>query len=99
MPDFDPRGGFAFEVGPAGKPAFTGTVIASRDDNGLRLDGLIEAHLPGVSKAEGKLEYSNKQWSGGIDIGVDNFKLPGLQSANVHVGFANDNFEVTGTSR
>lgn len=96
VPDFDPRGEFAFEVGPAGKPAFSGSVVASKDDNGLRLDGLIQAHLPGVSKAEGKLEYSNKQWSGGIDIGVDDFKLPGLESADVHVGFAGDKFEVSG---
>lgn len=96
VPDFDPQGWLDFEVGPAGKPAFTGSVVVGKDDNGLRLEGLIQAHLPGVSKAEGKLEYSNKLWSGSIDIGVDNFKLPGLQSANVHVGFAEGKFEVTG---
>jgi hypothetical protein len=84
-PEFEPTGTLGFEVGPTHRPLLDGSVKASRDDDGLVLQGGIDARIPGVDKAHGNLSYRAGHWSGSIEISSQQIKLPSVQSASLRI--------------
>jgi len=78
---FSAKGVLAFKVGTYADAKLT----ARADKEGFRADGVVDFHVPGLDKAQGKISYHDKQLTGQISIGKDKFKLPGIKSANLTV--------------
>ncbi len=78
---FSAKGVLAFKVSTYADAKLT----ANADKDGFRADGVVDFHVPGLDKAQGKISYRDKQLTGQISIGKDKFKLPGIKSANLTV--------------
>jgi len=80
-PEFKAIGAFGFKIGSV----VDGLMTASADTDGFAAKGEINAHLPGVDKANGTLEYRNRKWSGGIEIKSTQIKIPGVESGTLQL--------------
>jgi hypothetical protein len=96
-PAFRPYGTLGFEVGPKGKPILDGSVTAEADTSGFFAHGQINAYLPGVDQAQGKVEYRNGRWKGEININSTQIKLPMIQSASLRVDFTDEGATPSGS--
>ena len=67
-PEFKPVGTLGFEIGAQGRPIASGEVTASADEAGLKLDGVLNAHLPGIDAAKGEVHFQGGAWSGSVHI-------------------------------
>jgi hypothetical protein len=96
-PDFKPSGTIAFELLPGGKKLIDGKLTAEADADGFVARGDLNAYLPGVDKAGGKIEYGIKRgWSGGVTVESTQIKLPYVKSGQLVVGFKGSDVFVTG---
>jgi hypothetical protein len=86
-PKFLPSGNIDFVYAAGGKTLLDASLEATRDDNGFVLTGNLNAYLPGVDKAAGKIEYRNRQWSGGARVESSQIKLPFIENGALTVGF------------
>ncbi len=96
LPEFHPEGVLEFAVGPAARPFATGRIAVSADANGLVLDGTLDAHIPRVEQAQGRISYRNGQWTGGITIASTQIGIRDIQSGEVRLAFVNDELTVSG---
>lgn len=88
-PDFIPSGRIAFAYGPQDNRPVTGLVTAGADEKGFRLDGMLTANIPRVDNATGMLSYSDRKWSGQIDIASSQIKIPGYRSGSFQARLVN----------
>lgn len=91
-PEFKATGAFGFRVGSL----VDGSLTASADTDGFVAKGEINAHLPGVDKANGRLEYRQRRWSGGIEIASTQIKIPGVESGVLRVTLTDDGLVPSG---
>jgi hypothetical protein len=82
-PEVRAEGRLAFAVGPAKKPLADGVLTVSADADGLAAAGEVDVHVPGVDQAKGKLEYRNRQLSGGFEISTTQIKIPGVSGGSL----------------
>ena len=86
-PEFKPEGTLAFDIGPADKRVASGQIVITADDKGIKLDGDLYAHLPGVDQAKGEVHMSGGVWTGSVHIesGQMAGKIPFVKSGSVDV--------------
>ncbi len=89
LPEFNPTGRIAFVIGPEGRPFLNGILEASYD-NGFVLDGDLFANIPGTDRAQGHVQYRNRQWSGFVLVESTKIRLPGFQRGELRVDFNPD---------
>lgn len=95
-PVFGASGEVAFEVGPEKKPIVDGSIKAKADENGFVAQGKVNAHLPGIDKAEGDITYRKDGFSGGIDVNFGQTKLKYIKGGTAHIGFIGSEIKAEG---
>ncbi len=98
LPEFHPEGVLEFAVGPNGRPPIaTGALRVTGDSTGLVLDGTIDAHLPRVDQAHGRIAYRDGRWTTDLTIRSTQIGIPGIQSGELNVHLTEDGITADGT--
>jgi Domain of unknown function (DUF4157) len=96
IPEFEPSGVLAFEIGPRGRPVVIGQIDVTRDPNGLALSGPFTVQIPNVDPITGNVSYSNGELSGFVEIASENIRFPGVQSGSLRAEFNNAGVTLSG---
>lgn len=75
----------------------TAAVAVTVNAQGIQAEGDLALHIPRLDTAAGKVQYRDGSWSGSFDVAVSSAKIPGFQSASLHVDFAGGKVSPHGT--
>ncbi|ADW69491.1 eCIS core domain-containing protein [Granulicella tundricola] len=98
-PEFKPYGTIGFTLDAGKRHLLDGSLELSADANGIAAVGDVKVSLPGVDKAEGHIEYRNRQWSGKVEISASDIakKIKYVQSGQLIVLFSDKGMSAEGT--
>lgn len=74
FPKFGATGGLKFSAMAGKTPLLDGELTFTGDESGFGAKAHVNAHVPGVDKADGDIIYSQGKWSGGITVEATQLK-------------------------
>ena len=84
-PTLQASGHLGFAIGRGASAIATGAIDVVADGSGLSATGLLQAHIPGVDTAEGRVEYRNGVVTGQIVIESSQIRLPNVQRGRLQL--------------
>jgi hypothetical protein len=96
LPEFEPSGVLAFEIGPRGRAIVNGRIEVTADPSGLVLRGPFTVTLPNVDPVEGQILYRGGELSGFVEITSERIRFPGVQRGSLRAEFSNRGVALSG---